>query len=82
MRVKPASHPSQQSKFWKSNTTDSKRDSESVSDTDALFFCVWQAGVNHVVLAVSYMSELLEREMRVQEERVSKRRHTDTVVTQ
>lgn len=31
--------------------------------------CV-QAGVKHVVLAVSYMSELLEREMRVQEQRV------------
>uniref|UniRef100_A0A3Q2CCF9 mannose-1-phosphate guanylyltransferase n=1 Tax=Cyprinodon variegatus TaxID=28743 RepID=A0A3Q2CCF9_CYPVA len=30
-----------------------------------------KAGVNHVVLAVSYMSELLEREMRVQEQRVS-----------
>lgn len=29
-----------------------------------------QAGVDHVVLAVSYMSELLEREMRVQEQRV------------
>ena len=41
-----------------------------------LFFC-WhltlfiQAGVSHVILAVSYMSELLEREMRAQEERVS-----------
>lgn len=31
--------------------------------------CV-QAGVDHVILAVSYMSDLLEREMRVQEERV------------
>uniref|UniRef100_A0A3P9H661 mannose-1-phosphate guanylyltransferase n=1 Tax=Oryzias latipes TaxID=8090 RepID=A0A3P9H661_ORYLA len=30
-----------------------------------------KAGVNHVILAVSYMSELLEREMRVQEQRVS-----------
>ncbi|XP_047203145.1 mannose-1-phosphate guanyltransferase beta [Girardinichthys multiradiatus] len=29
-----------------------------------------KAGVNHVVLAVSYMSELLEREMRVQEKRL------------
>ncbi|CAF88172.1 unnamed protein product [Tetraodon nigroviridis] len=29
-----------------------------------------EAGVDHVVLAVSYMSELLEREMRVQEQRV------------
>ncbi|XP_015250901.1 PREDICTED: mannose-1-phosphate guanyltransferase beta [Cyprinodon variegatus] len=29
-----------------------------------------KAGVNHVVLAVSYMSELLEREMRVQEQRL------------
>ncbi|KAI4789974.1 hypothetical protein KUCAC02_034914, partial [Chaenocephalus aceratus] len=28
------------------------------------------AGVDHVILAVSYMSELLEREMRVQEERL------------
>lgn len=35
--------------------------------------------MKHVVLAVSYMSELLEREMRVQEERVRKRRHTDTL---
>lgn len=32
---------------------------------------VCQAGVDHVVLAVSYMSDLLEREMRVQEKRVS-----------
>lgn len=34
---------------------------------------VWrlcQAGVRHVILAVSYMSELLEREMRAQEQRV------------
>lgn len=31
---------------------------------------VRQAGVDHVILAVSYMSELLEREMRVQEKRV------------
>uniref|UniRef100_H3DJE4 mannose-1-phosphate guanylyltransferase n=1 Tax=Tetraodon nigroviridis TaxID=99883 RepID=H3DJE4_TETNG len=29
-----------------------------------------EAGVDHVVLAVSYMSELLEREMRVQEQRL------------
>uniref|UniRef100_A0A3P9DTM2 mannose-1-phosphate guanylyltransferase n=1 Tax=Maylandia zebra TaxID=106582 RepID=A0A3P9DTM2_9CICH len=29
-----------------------------------------KAGVDHVVLAVSYMSELLEREMRVQEQRL------------
>ncbi|CAB1315631.1 unnamed protein product [Coregonus sp. 'balchen'] len=29
-----------------------------------------KAGVNHVILAVSYMSDLLEREMRVQEERL------------
>ncbi|KAA8593267.1 hypothetical protein FQN60_009383 [Etheostoma spectabile] len=29
-----------------------------------------KAGVDHVILAVSYMSELLEREMRVQEERL------------
>uniref|UniRef100_A0A3P9IV49 mannose-1-phosphate guanylyltransferase n=1 Tax=Oryzias latipes TaxID=8090 RepID=A0A3P9IV49_ORYLA len=29
-----------------------------------------KAGVNHVILAVSYMSELLEREMRVQEQRL------------
>ncbi|CAL8336695.1 unnamed protein product [Merluccius merluccius] len=29
-----------------------------------------QAGVNHVVLAVSYMSELLEKEMRIQEQRL------------
>ncbi|KTF82464.1 hypothetical protein cypCar_00046039 [Cyprinus carpio] len=29
-----------------------------------------KAGVNHVILAVSYMSELLEREMRAQEQRV------------
>lgn len=34
-----------------------------------LFFI--QAGVSHVILAVSYMSELLEREMKAQEERVS-----------
>lgn len=31
----------------------------------------WQAGVNHVILAVSYMSELLEKEMKEQEQRVS-----------
>uniref|UniRef100_A0A3P9KM91 mannose-1-phosphate guanylyltransferase n=1 Tax=Oryzias latipes TaxID=8090 RepID=A0A3P9KM91_ORYLA len=40
-----------------------------------------KAGVNHVILAVSYMSELLEREMRVQEQRVSDRLtglHSDT----
>lgn len=30
-----------------------------------------QAGVKHVILAVSYMSELLEREMIAQEQRVS-----------
>lgn len=39
-----------------------------------LFLCLRvcsQAGVDHVILAVSYMSELLEREMRVQEKRVS-----------
>lgn len=30
-----------------------------------------QAGVSHVILAVSYMSDLLEREMKAQEERVS-----------
>ncbi|XP_068604916.1 mannose-1-phosphate guanyltransferase beta [Brachionichthys hirsutus] len=29
-----------------------------------------EAGVDHVILAVSYMSELLEREMRVQEQRL------------
>lgn len=40
--------------------------------------CV-QAGVDHVILAVSYMSELLEREMRVQEQRVRTTNHrTDT----
>ncbi|KAK7899435.1 hypothetical protein WMY93_020288 [Mugilogobius chulae] len=31
-----------------------------------------KAGVDHVILAVSYMSELLEREMRIQEERVTR----------
>ena len=30
-----------------------------------------QAGVKHVILAVSYRAELLEKEMREQEERVS-----------
>ncbi|KAG8128378.1 putative Mannose-1-phosphate guanyltransferase beta-like protein, partial [Naja naja] len=30
-----------------------------------------KAGVNHVILAVSYMSELLEKEMKEQEQRVS-----------
>lgn len=35
------------------------------------FWCLCgQAGVRHVILAVSYMSELLEREMRAQEQRV------------
>lgn len=29
-----------------------------------------QAGVRHVILAVSYMSDLLEREMKAQEQRV------------
>lgn len=29
-----------------------------------------QAGVSHVILAVSYMSDLLEREMKAQEQRV------------
>lgn len=43
--------------------------------------CV-QAGVDHVVLAVSYMSELLEREMRVQEQRVSLTYHTATLTTE
>lgn len=38
-------------------------------DVDCWCVCV-QAGVRHVILAVSYMSDLLEREMRAQEQRV------------
>lgn len=30
-----------------------------------------QAGVDHVILAVSYMSQVLEKEMKAQEQRVS-----------
>lgn len=43
----------------------------SLSYSVTLRACVCQAGVDHVILAVSYMSELLEREMRIQEKRVS-----------
>ena len=35
------------------------------------FNIVIQAGVTHIVLAVSYRAELLEKEMREQEQRVS-----------
>lgn len=43
---------------------------------DHINFCTFvsspcvQAGVRHVILAVSYMSDLLEREMKAQEQRV------------
>lgn len=59
-----AADPKSQSEFWKSITA-----------TLTCSLCS-QAGVDHVVLAVSYMSDLLEREMRAQEQRVSKHRHS------
>ena len=34
-------------------------------------YCATQAGVKHVILAVSYRAELLEKEMKEQESRVS-----------
>lgn len=36
-------------------------------------FCpFYQVGVDHVILAVSYMSQVLEKEMKAQEQRVSR----------
>lgn len=36
----------------------------------ALMHSIPQAGVDHVILAVSYMSQVLEKEMKAQEQKV------------
>lgn len=78
--VKSAALLSPLSKFWKSNTQRALAEMLTLTSACFLFLCVCaQAGVDHVVLAVSYMSELLEREMRVQEKRVCTNHHTDAL---